>query len=84
MKDIKSPSHYTEFFPFEVNDAICLILDSPLCEGLSRSQSGHLYAELKYRFRAGLKEGNSAEKDIGKAMQFSEFRKDNEIEGIVR
>jgi len=32
--------------------------------------------EIKYRLRAGLKDGNGAEQDIKKALQYYKFRTD--------
>ncbi len=71
MDAIDRPTHYADHFPFEVIEAIKLILNSSLCADLTRHESYCLGSALKYRFRAGLK-GDPAI-DIGKAMKFMEL-----------
>ena len=68
--NIKHPSHYTSF-PIEVIRMIEIILNS--IDGLTPFQYYCLGNEIKYRMRAGLKD--DVMQDIGKAMQYMEFRK---------
>jgi len=66
---VKHPDHY-KAYPMEVIDIIRHILGP---EGFKAYCVGN---EIKYRLRAGLKEGNDAEQDINKALQYYKFRTD--------
>lgn len=78
---VDSPSHYAGSYPFEVFKARALLLDT-WCKDLSPSDIGLLNEELKYRFRAGLKQYDgltieeSAQRDIAKAMRLRQMREE--------
>ena len=67
---VDHPSHYVGHYPFEVKDAIKLILNE-LCPDLTGFDAYCLGNQLKYRLRAGHK-GDLLE-DISKALKYGEF-----------
>jgi hypothetical protein len=69
--DIKDPQHYAGKYPFEVCQAIELILNTFAGE-LTPYEIYCLGNELKYRFRAGWKD--DGEKDLQKAIRYNEMR----------
>lgn len=66
---VKAPDHYMLFDDLEAIDAIYQLLSEEEFVGYLKG------CELKYRFRAGLKD--SAEQDIAKAMQYRKFRQED-------
>lgn len=66
---VSHPSHYTQ----GKIECIDFITDKELdfCRGNA----------IKYIVRAGLKNGNSAEQDINKAIQYLEFYKEKVLDG---
>lgn len=74
---VNHPKHYAAAFPLEVIDIIKLCLDEIDRRELDLSsfQKACFKDEIKYRFRAGLKD--DAAEDIAKAMKYKEFRECN-------
>ena len=72
--NVNHPAHYAEHYPFEVKDAIKLILDE-CCEGMEAYDCYCLGNELKYRLRAGFKNEDKIEEDIKKAMFYNKERR---------
>ena len=71
---VNNPSHYADSYPFEVYEAIKHILNTH-CEGLTPYEIWQYGQELKYRFRAGLKDdGHNGAQDIAKAMRCRQMR----------
>ena len=67
--NVEHPTHYTSY-PLEVIDMIKILLTA--MEGLSPFEYYCLGNEIKYRFRAGLKD--DAIEDINKALMYKKFR----------
>lgn len=65
---VNAPDHYMLFDDLEAIDAIYQLLTEEEFQGYLKGN------ELKYRFRAGLKD--KPEQDIAKAMKYREFRKE--------
>jgi hypothetical protein len=74
---VNSPSHYVGKYPFEVKNAIRLIMNV-YADELSPYECGCLYNELKYRLRAGFKNPDKIQEDIGKALYYNNERLNSE------
>jgi len=73
QSQVKQPPHYATVYPFETKEAIELILNN-FTHGLTPYECYCLGCELKYRLRAGFKEGIDPLIDIGKALEYKDFR----------
>ena len=72
--EVDNPSHYAESYEFEVYEVIKWILDT-YYQQASPYDIWQVGQELKYRFRAGLKEdGHNGAQDIAKAMRCRQMR----------
>lgn len=72
--DIRDPQHYAGKYPFEVFQAIELLLNT-FGGDLPPYQAYQLGNELKYRLRAGWKDdGEGGVKDLRKAIRCNEMR----------
>lgn len=69
---VNSPSHYADHYPFEVCEAIQLILNSIELEPYDAYCLGN---ELKYRLRAGFKEPDKIEQDVQKSLWYNKERR---------
>lgn len=77
---VKFPPHYQDSYKFEVYEAINLLLDT-YYKDASPSVCWSVGNELRYRFRAGLKEdGHAGAQDIAKAMRVRQMR-EQAVEG---
>lgn len=67
---VEHPNHYADHFPFEVIEAIKLILNQ-LCHRLTPYECYCVGSALKYRLRAGLK--GPIDEDIHKALKYMDL-----------
>ncbi|NQZ47888.1 MAG: DUF3310 domain-containing protein [Erythrobacter sp.] len=72
---VSSPAHYADHYPFEVCEAIDLLLDH-YGSSLKPYEVYCLGNELKYRLRAGFKEPDKIEQDIKKALWYNKSRRE--------
>ena len=70
---VNHPDHYVGKYPFEVKNAIRLIMNV-YADELSPYECGCLYNELKYRLRCGFKDPNKIQEDIEKALFYNNER----------
>ena len=70
-KLVHHPKHY-QHFGLETIEIIEMILNQN--PTLSPFQAYCMGNELKYRLRAGLKDGNTYQRDIEKALKYRDFR----------
>lgn len=67
---IKAPKHYEVVPNLKAKEIVKLVLNSELCDGMTGYQKGCLFSVLKYRLRAGKKDGNNPLQDLAKSDEF--------------
>ena len=72
---VNSPQHYADHYPFEVCEAIKLLMDN-FCEGMEAYDCYCLGNELKYRLRAGFKDEGKILEDIQKSIWYNKERRE--------